>query len=68
MTGTLRAYRGRGLAKLAKTDSLRRARAAGCAEAFTGNDGENGPMLAINAGLGYGLASLEWRYVRELRH
>ncbi|MFD7503300.1 GNAT family N-acetyltransferase [Streptomyces sp. NPDC059850] len=68
MTGTLRAYRGRGLAKLAKTDSLHRARAAGCAEAFTGNDSENGPMLAINAGLGYGLASVEWRYVRELRH
>lgn len=68
MTGTLRAHRGRGLATLAKTDSLRRARAAGCAEAFTGNDGENGPMLAINARLGYALDALEWRYVRELRH
>ncbi|MFI0818386.1 GNAT family N-acetyltransferase [Streptomyces sp. NPDC021098] len=68
MTGTLRAYRGRGLARLAKTDSLRRARAAGCAEAFTGNDSENGPMLAINARLGYAVAALERRYVRELRH
>ncbi|MEU1805200.1 GNAT family N-acetyltransferase [Streptomyces sp. NPDC019937] len=67
MTGTLRAYRGRGLARLAKTHSLRRARAAGCAEAFTGNDSENGPMLAINARLGYAVASVERRYVRELR-
>jgi GNAT superfamily N-acetyltransferase len=46
MTGTLRAFRGRGLAKLAKTDSLHRARAAGCVEAFTGNEGGNEPMLA----------------------
>ncbi|WFB10301.1 GNAT family N-acetyltransferase [Streptomyces sp. LX-29] len=66
MTGTLRAFRGRGLAKLAKHDSLRRARAAGCALAFTGNDGENAPMLAINRWFGYQLAATEWRYVREL--
>ncbi|OPF72365.1 GNAT family N-acetyltransferase [Streptomyces antioxidans] len=66
MTGTLRAFRGRGLAKLAKNDSLRRARSAGCREAFTGNDHGNGPMLAVNKWFGYEPAATEWRYVREL--
>ncbi|WNE95700.1 GNAT family N-acetyltransferase [Streptomyces luomodiensis] len=66
MTGTLRAFRGRGLAKLAKNDSLHRARSAGCREAFTGNDGDNEPMLAINKWFGYEPAHMEWRYVREL--
>ncbi|MFE2052171.1 GNAT family N-acetyltransferase [Streptomyces sp. NPDC059459] len=66
MTGTVRAHRGRGLAKLTKTDSLRRARAAGYTEAFTGNDTGNGPMLAINKWLGYEVCATEVRYVREL--
>ncbi|WP_050502332.1 GNAT family N-acetyltransferase [Streptomyces monomycini] len=67
MTGTRRAHRGRGLARLAKTDSLRRARDAGCTEAFTSNDAENAPMLAINAALGYRPFAAEWHCVRELR-
>ncbi|MCQ8191649.1 GNAT family N-acetyltransferase [Streptomyces rugosispiralis] len=66
MTGTRRAFRGRGLAKLTKNDSLRRARSAGCREAFTGNDGDNGPMPAVNKWFGYEPAATEWRYVREL--
>ncbi|MEU9478302.1 GNAT family N-acetyltransferase [Streptomyces sp. NPDC048191] len=66
MTGTARAYRGRGLAKLAKVHALHRARAAGCAEALTGNDTGNGPMLAINKWLGYEICATEVRYVREL--
>ncbi|XUL87140.1 GNAT family N-acetyltransferase [Streptomyces galilaeus] len=66
MTGTARAHRGRGLAKLAKNDSLHRARTAGYAEAFTGNDTGNGPMLAINKWLGYEICAAEVRYVREL--
>ncbi|MFD7402984.1 GNAT family N-acetyltransferase [Streptomyces sp. NPDC059866] len=66
MTGTARAFRGRGLAKLAKNDSLHRARAAGYTEAFTGNDAGNGPMLAINKWLGYEMCATEVRYVREL--
>ncbi|MHB9862821.1 GNAT family N-acetyltransferase [Streptomyces sp. YIM S03343] len=66
MTGTARAFRGRGLAKLAKNDSLHRARAAGFAEAFTGNDTGNGPMLAINEWFGYEICATEVRYVREL--
>ncbi|MER6347443.1 N-acetyltransferase family protein [Streptomyces sp. NPDC001595] len=66
MTGTARAFRGRGLAKLAKNDSLHRARAAGYTEAFTGNDSDNGPMLAINAWFGYQICATEVRHVREL--
>ncbi|MEU5593580.1 GNAT family N-acetyltransferase [Streptomyces sp. NPDC020298] len=66
MTGTARAFRGRGLAKLAKNDSLHRARAAGLSEAFTGNDAGNGPMLAINKWFGYEVCATEVRHVREL--
>ncbi|MFI6349284.1 GNAT family N-acetyltransferase [Streptomyces sp. NPDC050560] len=66
MTGTLREFRGRGLAALAKADSLRRARDAGCTEAYTGNDAQNAPMLAVNARLGYRVTATEVRHVREL--
>ncbi|WP_055468350.1 GNAT family N-acetyltransferase [Streptomyces ardesiacus] len=66
MTGTVRHRRGRGLAKLAKTASLHRARAAGYTEALTGNDTDNGPMLAINKWLGYEICATEVRHVRAL--
>ncbi|MFE6163872.1 GNAT family N-acetyltransferase [Streptomyces sp. NPDC056486] len=66
MTGTARAFRGRGLAKLAKNDSLHRARAAGYTEAFTGNDAGNEPMLAINKWFGYEICATEVRHVRSL--
>ncbi|MEW2115722.1 GNAT family N-acetyltransferase [Streptomyces sp. NPDC005474] len=66
MTGTARDFRGRGLAKLAKNDSLHRARAAGYAEALTGNDAGNDPMIAINKWFGYEICATEVRYVREL--
>ncbi|MGY0487478.1 GNAT family N-acetyltransferase [Streptomyces sp. WG-D5] len=66
MTGTARAFRGRGLAKLAKNDSLHRARAAGVTVAYTGNDTGNEPMLAINKWFGYALDATEIRHVRTL--
>ncbi|WP_426363122.1 GNAT family N-acetyltransferase [Streptomyces sp. E-08] len=66
MTGTAPAFRGRGLAKLAKNASLHRARAAGCVEAFTSNDAGNGPMLAINEWFGYGISATEVRHVRTI--
>ncbi|MBZ4014275.1 GNAT family N-acetyltransferase [Streptomyces purpurogeneiscleroticus] len=66
MTGAKRAFRGRGLAKLAKLRALHEARAAGCTEAFTGNDTTNAPMLAINNALGYTPYATEWRCLREL--
>lgn len=66
MTGTARAFRGRGLAKLVKNHSLHRARAAGYTQAFTGNDAGNGAMIAVNAWFGYEICATEVRYVREL--
>jgi GNAT superfamily N-acetyltransferase len=66
MTGTARAHRGRGLAKLVKADSLHRARAAGFTEAHTGNDAGNAPMLAVNRWLGYAVCAQEVQHVREL--
>jgi GNAT superfamily N-acetyltransferase len=66
MTGTARSHRGRGLAKLAKTDSLRRARAAGLTEAYTGNHATNTPMRAVNRWLGYEMSAQEVHHVREL--
>lgn len=66
MTGTAAGFRGRGLAKLAKNDSLHRARAAGFTEAFTGNDSDNGAMIAINKWFGYEICATEVRHVREL--
>jgi GNAT superfamily N-acetyltransferase len=66
MTGVRREFRGLGLAKAVKADSLRRSRAAGCLEAYTGNDDVNGPMLAVNRGLGYERCATEVEYVRAL--
>ncbi|WP_328899460.1 GNAT family N-acetyltransferase [Streptomyces sp. NBC_00441] len=66
MTGTRRAHRGRGLAKLAKNDSLHRARAAGYTDAYTGNDAGNEPMLAINRWFGYTICATEVRHARRL--
>ncbi|MFJ9828075.1 GNAT family N-acetyltransferase [Streptomyces sp. NPDC101160] len=64
MTGTAPGFRGRGLAKLVKNDSLHRARAAGCTEAYTGNDTGNDPMLAVNRWFGYEICAREVRHVR----
>ncbi|WP_405800398.1 GNAT family N-acetyltransferase [Streptomyces sp. NBC_01506] len=66
MTGTLRDYRGRALAKAAKVDSMRRARAAGYTDAFTNNDARNEPMLAVNTWFGYQVCASEVRHVRTL--
>lgn len=59
MTGTLAAHRGRGLARLAKTAALHRARERGLRYAYTGNHSGNVPMLAINSWLGYQIAGVE---------
>jgi RimJ/RimL family protein N-acetyltransferase len=66
MTGTIPAYRGRGLAKLVKSVALRRAAAAGITSAYTSNDDENGPMLAINNWLGYRRVQTELALLRTL--
>ena len=53
MTGTLRAYRGRGLALLAKRATLVHAARRGVVLVLTENDETNAPMLSVNEKLGY---------------
>ncbi|WCN81066.1 GNAT family N-acetyltransferase [Micromonospora sp. LH3U1] len=65
-TGTVPSYRGRGLARLAKTAALHRAAANGVRIAYTSNDEENAPMLAINARLGYRPVASQWSCLAEL--
>jgi GNAT superfamily N-acetyltransferase len=52
-TATLPELRGRGLARLAKLESMRRAAEAGIREIQTGNAPGNAPMRALNRSLGY---------------
>jgi GNAT superfamily N-acetyltransferase len=66
MTGTIPAYRGKGLAKLVKSVALRRCAAAGITGAFTSNDDANGPMLAVNNWLGYRRVGTETGLLRNL--
>jgi RimJ/RimL family protein N-acetyltransferase len=65
-TGTLREHRGRGLAKIAKSVALRRAAKVGITDAYTSNDEENGPMLAINEWLGYRPCARQWSQVKVM--
>jgi GNAT superfamily N-acetyltransferase len=53
MTGTLRDYRRRGLARLAKMATIRWAVENGITVMLTGNDSTNADMLALNEHLGY---------------
>ncbi|MGA8117506.1 MAG: GNAT family N-acetyltransferase [Actinocatenispora sp.] len=65
-TGTLREHRGRGLARIAKSAALRRAAGAGVTAAYTSNDEENRPMLAVNAWLGYRACGTELSFGRRI--
>ncbi|MFG1653734.1 GNAT family N-acetyltransferase [Micromonospora sp. NPDC049275] len=65
-TCSVPAYRGRGLARLAKTAALHRAAANGVRVAYTSNDEANAPMLAINARLGYRPVAAEWSCLADL--
>ncbi|MEV6344435.1 GNAT family N-acetyltransferase [Actinoplanes sp. NPDC051851] len=53
MTATVPQWRGRGLARMVKSEALRRAAAAGVTVAYTSNDESNVAMLAVNDRLGY---------------
>ncbi|GAA1548787.1 GNAT family N-acetyltransferase [Kribbella hippodromi] len=66
LTGTIPAARGRGLAKVAKSTALARARDAGFTTASTGNDAANEPMLAVNKWLGYRPTSGAWTAEKAL--
>jgi RimJ/RimL family protein N-acetyltransferase len=63
-TGTLRAYRGRGLALAVKLASIRWAREHGITSMSTHNDETNAAMLAINRRLGYRPAGRRVEWIR----
>jgi RimJ/RimL family protein N-acetyltransferase len=65
-TGSLRAVRGRGLAKIAKSVALRKAAQLGVEDAYTTNDEVNAPMLAINVWLGYKPCDAQWSYFKAM--
>jgi GNAT superfamily N-acetyltransferase len=65
-TGTLRAYRGRGLGRAVKLASINWAAAQGATSMSTYNDETNAPMLAINRRLGYAPAGRRLEYLRDM--
>jgi GNAT superfamily N-acetyltransferase len=65
-TGTLRAYRGRGLARLAKLASISWLRARGVALLVTENDETNAAMLAVNTRLGYRPFATARAYLKDI--
>jgi GNAT superfamily N-acetyltransferase len=67
LTGTVPAYRGRGLAKVVKSAALAQSRDAGFEQAFTGNDAANKPMLAVNEWLGYQMSAAAWTAEKTLQ-
>lgn len=67
MTGTLREFRRRGLARLAKLTTIRWARENGITTMYTGNDTENAAMLALNDELGFRPQVIYQDFVTELR-
>jgi GNAT superfamily N-acetyltransferase len=67
MTGTLREFRRRGLARLAKLATIRWAAEHGITAMYTGNDTENRAMLALNDELGFEPRIVHQDFVKELR-
>lgn len=66
MTATHPSYRGRGMAGWVKRRALNGLAKAGFAEAWTGNDATNAPMLTVNEALGYRPAATSIRLLRRL--
>jgi GNAT superfamily N-acetyltransferase len=66
LTGTARAYRRRGLARLAKLAVVRRCADAGISRLMTENDSENAAMLAINDELGFTPHAITTQWVKRL--
>jgi GNAT superfamily N-acetyltransferase len=64
-TGTLRPYRGRGLARAVKLATVHWAAVNGITQLVTTNDETNAPMLAVNRRLGYRPAGRRVEYVLE---
>jgi GNAT superfamily N-acetyltransferase len=67
LTGTARAYRRRGLARLAKLRVVRWCAEHGVVRLATGNDSTNVAMLAINTELGFRPFTSETEWVKRIR-
>lgn len=66
LTGTARAHRRRGLARLAKLAVLRWAAANGVTRVSTGNDSTNAGMLRLNTELGFRPFAVETEWVKQV--
>jgi hypothetical protein len=66
LTGTGRAFRRKGLARLAKLAVMRWAAASSITRISTGNDATNAGMLAINDELGFRPFAVETEWVKSL--
>lgn len=66
MTGVVREWRGRGLARWLKLHTLRYALERGATEIRTFNDAVNDAMLGLNRSFGFRAAGVELRYRKEL--
>ena len=67
ITGVVRDWRGRGLARWLKLHTIRCAFERGVPELRTFNDSVNEAILGLNRSLGFRVASVELRYRKELR-
>ncbi|MBD0329966.1 MAG: GNAT family N-acetyltransferase, partial [Thermoleophilia bacterium] len=65
-TGTLRAYRRRGLARFAKLATIRWAAANGVTALLAGNDATNADVVALNEHLGYRSRAAGTRHAKDL--
>jgi GNAT superfamily N-acetyltransferase len=65
-TGTLRAYRGRGLARLVKLAAIAWAAERDITSIMTENDESNAAMLAVNTALGYRPFAAQLSWVKDL--
>jgi GNAT superfamily N-acetyltransferase len=66
MTGVVREWRGRGLARWLKLATIRHALESGFAELRTANDATNEAILALNRSLGFRPTAVDIRYRKEL--
>jgi mycothiol synthase len=65
-TATARSVRGQGVARALKCETLMQAIALGVDRVRTGNDGQNDPILHINASMGYKPLASRVDYLKDL--
>ena len=67
LTGVLRAYRGKGIARALKALGLQRAWDSGMRKVTTGNDVENAPIIAVNLKMGFEITARWVTYAKIIR-